>query len=395
MAGISKTLSMTCLLLCSTVMSFADQLHQLPSGIEDSATYIDEFNSAPVAVDPSDNANIEIINERYDTGQVKIRREVTQDKDGNYIQHGEWRAFDRTGNQLAVGRYQNGIPDGRWTYVHSAEASKLYTTIPYKNFEAPFTSAATLRVGQLHGTWTITDSQRRKISVVEVIDGKRNGLCKLYFPQGQLMQEIPFVQGQIHGQLRQWDAQGNLIVDDTYQKARKLANRVGYDKTGKKKSEGVYLHPEMVLVDPDDWWRAQPATYKMIGDPKRHGGWTEWHENGKYKVVGRYSYNQRDGEVTWRYPNGQKQVSGSYRGGVEYGIWLWWHDNGQKMAQGYFDRGSPTEMWTFWRANGLISQKLHASEITLEILKSELNASFGNEDSTADRRNDDIFGFHR
>ena len=41
-----------------------------------------------------DGAEIEVIRERYPNRSVKIEREVTQDAEGNYVNHGSWKMWD-------------------------------------------------------------------------------------------------------------------------------------------------------------------------------------------------------------------------------------------------------------------------------------------------------------
>ena len=330
----------------------------------------------------SDEGEIEVITREYITGPTKVRREVKRDQAGNYVNHGEWRAFGEDGISIAVGRYRNGLPDGRWTYVHSATTSELYSKTPYNKFTGPFTSTATLQNGKLHGTWTIVDKEQRTISVFEFINGQRNGLCKWYFPSGQLMQEISYTQGFVDGQLRKWDADGNLILDDNYQQGRQLSLQVRYDAGGNKKSEGMYLQPQLVVDSSDDWWNAKLATYKVIGTNDRHGNWTEWHPNGQSKVIGKYIKNVRDGEFTWWYADGKRQIYGNYRNGKKHGVWVWWHRNGQKAAQGFYVDDKSTKNWAFWNPNGQLIQIEEIPQIGQLILESESPSQTGENTST-------------
>ena len=338
---------------------------------------ITKSNTTSVTSDISTEGKIEVITREYITGPAKVRREVKRDLTGNYVNHGEWRAFGEDGDPIAVGRYHNGLPDGRWTYVHSATTSQLYSKVPYNKFTEPFTSTATLQNGKLHGTWTIVDKEERTVSVFEFINGQRNGLCKWYFPSGQLMQEITYTQGLIDGQLRKWDADGNLILDDNYQKGRRHSLQVRYDAVGNKKSEGMYLRPQLVIDSSDDWWNAKLATYKVIGTNDRHGNWTEWHPNGQSKVTGRYVKNIRDGEFTWWYADGKRQIYGNYRNGKKYGVWVWWHSNGQKAAQGFYVNDKSTNNWAFWNPNGQLIQIEDVPQIRQLILDSESRPETG------------------
>ena len=43
------------------------------------------------------------VRERYPNGEVRVEREVLQDEDGNYVNHGAWKLFDSKGRLLAGG----------------------------------------------------------------------------------------------------------------------------------------------------------------------------------------------------------------------------------------------------------------------------------------------------
>src|SRR5690606_4804533 len=71
-------------------------------------------DKAVVAEDFASDSKVEVIRERYPNRTVKIEREVTQDADGNYVNHGTWKMWDEAGNLVAEGRYFNGQREGIW-----------------------------------------------------------------------------------------------------------------------------------------------------------------------------------------------------------------------------------------------------------------------------------------
>ncbi len=97
------------------------------SDAEAPATLGDE-QAAPVPMaDEQPTSETEVIKERYPNGSVKIEREVTQDDDGNYVNHGMFKTFDERGNLTAQGEYRNGKRQGTWIrwYRSVAEAILL------------------------------------------------------------------------------------------------------------------------------------------------------------------------------------------------------------------------------------------------------------------------------
>ena len=70
--------------------------------------------SGSTATLAGDSTPMETIRERYPDGDVKIEREVTTDADGDYVNHGAWRMWDRGGKLVAEGRYDLSRRDGQW-----------------------------------------------------------------------------------------------------------------------------------------------------------------------------------------------------------------------------------------------------------------------------------------
>src|SRR5262245_42382882 len=58
--------------------------------------------------DPSVMGEVEMVRERYPDGAIKIERQMTLDRDGNYVNHGGWKMFSTNGDVLAEGQYHFG-----------------------------------------------------------------------------------------------------------------------------------------------------------------------------------------------------------------------------------------------------------------------------------------------
>jgi antitoxin component YwqK of YwqJK toxin-antitoxin module len=315
-----------------------------------------------LAADPE--APMEVVQERYPSGKVKIRREVTLDQLGNYVAHGEWNMWDEAGNLIATGQYRNGERQGTWTRLHQPGDSELFSEVPYKEFRPPFTSRATFENGKLHGKWTISDSEQRTISEFEYINGLLHGLSIWNYASGQLMREVVFRDGLVDGYLHQYDRTGQLTIDETYQQGRKLAPKIEHDKAGRKQSEGIYLHAQFAIESMDDWWNARPVKYAPVGRDVKHGCWTAWYPNGQKRTEGIYEHDLPEGQFTWWFQNGQQAVNGNFRKGKPHGVWTWWHENGQKATSGQYTDGEPSGAWIYWQEDGQLAEKTDFSAAT-------------------------------
>lgn len=349
-----------------------DDVPPPPAVLEDSsasqpapiAVSVSTAESSPAAeaqqVKPAPAINdesVEIIRERRADGTIKNIRHMVQDAEGNYIKHGLWQQLDEQGEVIAEGKYVDNQRHGTWRRTVDAKDSKLFAEEPYSKFKGPFVSEATLNHGQLHGSWTIYDSENQKISVIEFADGKRHGTAVWMHPNGKTMQSSTFVDGVIDGELNRFDEEGKVAATEVYQAGRKVESQVDFYENKQKRSETKFLHPQLVIATFDDWWNVKLATFGTQGKALQHGTWTTWHENGQKKEQGTFDFGKRVGKFMAWHPNGQKASEGMYEDGKQHGNWTWWHANGQKQTSGHYTHGRRTGDWAWWNQEGRLEER--------------------------------------
>jgi antitoxin component YwqK of YwqJK toxin-antitoxin module len=332
--------------------------------------------SRPKVLDESDESTsvnpseTEVVTERYPDGAVKIEREVTQDAQFNYINHGAWEMWDQAGNPVAQGEYENNNRTGTWIrWYRTLADGSLLTKAPYQQFATPFISQATFSNGRLDGAWTIYDGKKRKISQWEFVDGKRHGKAIWWHANGRKMREVSYRDGEIDGELVEWGPEGSVLVKDTYQFGRKVASKTANHPGGKKKSEGVYLFAKDVEQTPDDWWNCKPQVTIKQGKDERHGPWTSWYSNGQRQMEGTFEHDVQVGQFTWWHNNGQKSLEGRFETGKQDGPWTWWYASGQRSIRGEYVHGNPTGRWTWWKEDGKVAQSAdlsHSEGVVIE-----------------------------
>ena len=225
----------------------------------------------------------------------------------------------------------------------------------------PFVSQATFENDKLNGFWTIYDGKLKKISQWRFVDGKRHGLSVWWHTNGRKMREIEFRDGDIDGSLIEWGPEGAVLLKESYQAGRKLAQKTSTYKDGKKKSEGMYLFAKDTEKSPDDWWNCKLETTVKTGKDEKHGAWTAWHASGQRQLEGTYEHDVQVGLFTWWHANGQKNLEGRYDHGKQDGTWTWWYATGQKSIEGVYAAGNPTGRWTWWREDGQVAQSADLS----------------------------------
>jgi antitoxin component YwqK of YwqJK toxin-antitoxin module len=308
---------------------------------------------------PEKAANIvtELIKERYPSGSVKLEREVAQDREGNFVLHGAYRQYDERGALICEGTHEQGQPSGTWKRYYAAGAAPLFTTSPYKEFQAPFTSQASFENGQLHGKWTITDLKQRRISEIEFVDGQRHGKAAWYYPNGAILSQATYDRGRVHGDVTKWGPDASLLGKETYTHGRKLAPKVDYYDGEHKRSEVFVLHAPLVVKTFDNFNTATLAVFEQRGADEKFGPFRVWHPTGQLARQGEFRYNLPVGKTSWFYANGQKQMEGTYVDGKQEGTWTWWHQNGLKQIEGDYLDGVAIGKWSWWKEDGKLAQR--------------------------------------
>ena len=299
----------------------------------------------------------EIVRERYDNRKVKVEREVVQDKEQNYINHGKYKTFDPSGKTIVEGRYKYGEMDGVWTRLYYTRDSELLNKAPFNQGQLPLVSQANFVEGKLHGKWVIFDAHKRRLCEWEFTDGKRDGVSTWWYASGMKMREIGYKDGVIDGELNEWDRSSQQVTNDTYVDGSRVATKTETFANRTKRAEGTVLYPKLVLEGPDNWLECRLATYSQDGQPVKHGVWTSWYANGQKKLEGQYEKDVPTGKFTWWHENGQKSLQAHYRDGKKHGSWIWWHDNGLKSIQGEYAGDTPINNWLWWKESGKVAQR--------------------------------------
>jgi antitoxin component YwqK of YwqJK toxin-antitoxin module len=304
----------------------------------------------------------ELIKERFPNGSVNVERRVTQDAQGNYVNHGSWKMWDQRGNPVAQGAYDFGTRTGVWTrwYRTTAEID-LFTKAPYAQFTGPFISQASFKHDQLDGVWTIYDNKTRKISQIRFADGKRHGSAAWWYASGRKMREAEYRDGALDGQFNEWSPEGKLTIKETFQAGRKMAVKTSTHPSGRKKSEGTYLFAKETVQSPDDWWNCRLLVTSKSGPEEKNGTSKSWFDNAQLQMEGSYERDVQVGTFSWWHANGQRAQEGRFDSGKQDGSWTWWYPTGQKSIAGEYTHGTPTGRWTWWKEDGRVVQSADLS----------------------------------
>ena len=337
--------------------------HDLPDAIFASKQTLPAQSMADTLADDSffreetEEKRVETIVERYSDGAKKVSRQVTQDEDLNYVNHGTWATWNQHGEKVSEGEYRLGKRHGRWTRLHSAAELRKANFPIRSDFQQPFLSEAHFRDGQLDATWRITDRHGRPVAQWEFDEGKLHGVAVLYFANGSDQYKVHYEHGVLHGALSHRNESGKLVRSREFRHGQELALRQERHPNGTVVVEGTILRAKRDVELEVDWWKARVHTTfsEPRGEDIRYGKWTFRHPNGTKKLELSFKEDLPQGPVLGWHPNGQKLVAGHYLNGEKHGEWTWWHTNGQKHLEGRFADGAALGQWIEWRDSGRVA----------------------------------------
>jgi antitoxin component YwqK of YwqJK toxin-antitoxin module len=314
-------------------------------------------------------SEIEIVQERYSNGKVKIERETTLDDKGNYVNHGTMKVWDINGKLVVEGNFNMGKRNGEWTCEYSRDTAKHLRRHPFIQFKAPFVAQVNYVDGTLQSKWTILDANQTKCSLVSLENGKRHGPVIDWLPSGDVYRQSNYQDGLLVGKVFQRSPQGELNIIAEYVDGRQIiTKKTTFPNKRDIKTEATFLGPTLMTTSPDNFWNGQFAEYEPVGEEIKHGSWKTSYPNGQAQLEGYFEQDKEDGMFTWWHSNGQKAVQGKYRDGLQHGEWIWWHENGQKATVGGYQYGVQSGLWRKWDPNGRLEKKMACKDEKMETL---------------------------
>ena len=193
--------------------------------------------------------------------------------------------------------------------------------------------------------------------------GRRQGLWRDFYPNGQLRYEGQFKNDRCKGTFKYYDEQGNLKATNEFDKSGERALNKTYAPNGRMVATGYYQNQKK-----DGEWRyydANSGQLRLVEDNKdgKVHGWSRLYnpQNGvlseetqyvegqpeglcrKYSDTGvllmecRYHNRMLDGPVKSFYPNTALKEEGQYANGQKTGVWKTYNEDGDIIAEEAFD----------------------------------------------------------
>jgi antitoxin component YwqK of YwqJK toxin-antitoxin module len=186
----------------------------------------------------------ETLREQYDDGKKRVEREVAYYSDNHFEADGTYREFYPNEQLFVEGRFRNGRQDGEWTFYH--ENGQLNRKATYSNgqpdgawevlrADGTLSAKRSFRNGLRHGDWITYDASGQKpLREEHYVDGKAEGVWKIWHANGQQRQQLGFKQGQLDGTSIEWDENGEKRVEVSYADGKLNGARTLWLKDGRK-----------------------------------------------------------------------------------------------------------------------------------------------------------------
>jgi antitoxin component YwqK of YwqJK toxin-antitoxin module len=261
---------------------------------------------------------IEVIEERYADGTLKLRREVRRDRDG-IVNHGLFESWHPNGQISQSGRTLDGRWDGlvvlRWDNGHLKEENE------YKRG---------VRNGKCNQYWK---NEMPKL-VSNYKDGTLDGPFVDYrFGPEKKSREGAYAAGKEDGPWKEYDENGIVVSEGPYAAGVKQGLWIHRHPSGKTKTEDGYR------------------------DGQLDGTCREYSEAGVLIAEANYKAGKSDGlRVEW-FPSGVKRSETTYAAGLPNGRSTVWFETGAKQVEGEMKDGKRNGRWTYWNADGSINKE--------------------------------------
>ncbi len=264
--------------------------------------------------------------------------------------------------------YVNGKREGK-AYFYYPDG-KLHKVINYKDNYAHGLAFEYAPDGRIITVITYSYGNPIEADAINRYDsqGKKHGLWREYYPNGQIKWEATYSHGKLNGYYKEYSPYGALVKYERYKNGKllQLAQKNAKTKAitgnlqlieeyypdGKLKHVGTYsdtipvgihrYYSESGKLDSAVWYGdlGQKLGTGMV-DSLGHktGKWTLFYDDGKIMAIGKYQNDKRTGEWTFFYKNGQILQKGYYSDGQPDGQWLLYYKDGNLLREENYIQG--------------------------------------------------------
>lgn len=271
---------------------------------------------------------------------------------------------ERPGRSTLISKelYINDKKEGDAYYYH--QTGELNEIVSYKNgkkegYAKEFDKDSTIiTLKQFQDNYMIS---RERINRTDA-NGLKQGTFKSFFEDGTVRKEENYLEGELHGYLREYDEEGKLlqtlrydrgaVIEEIDEEAKEIIDfKRTFDEQGRLIFSGGYK--EGVPIGIHRFFdttgtvvnayiyneKGQKISEGIVDEQgNRKGAWTDLYPGGEVRAKGAYSNNKQTGEWTFYFLNGSVEQRGNFLNGRYDGQWTWYYESGQVWREeSYFN----------------------------------------------------------
>lgn len=340
---------------------------------------------------------------------------------GEFIPVGDAEVYHDTGALAAVGKYENGLRTGFWTYYNDygvknemeeySQGKLSGKYVYYYDTGIPATEAV-YKDDKLNGEVKRYFRSGDLLSIENYKDNKQDGRSTGYYRNGQKEYDADYKDGMLDGQVNEFYADGAKESESTFKADKKTGKATTYYRNGKLRSEYTYVdgkpdgafksyHPngnvseegtdkdgyvvgEYKIYSPDGKLNEvtnYDASGKLNGTLKSYDAdeklYYEW-EYTKGEITA-YKYYNKKGEIvgqgkrkltkfpfTGFYPDGTKKFEGDYEGSQQNGVWKYFDRYGNVETENNYKNGELNGVTTEYYGNGKVKNVVSYTDGLME-----------------------------
>lgn len=269
--------------------------------------------------------------------------------------------FDSAGTVISEETYVDDLREGMARYYHGN--GLLQKEVPFKQGKEEGRGYEYAEDGRLTALLSYGAGLLRKREDINKVDemGLKQGPWKLFHPNGKVKWEGAYVDGELQGICKEYDAQGGLKdllkydrgvkdpqaaqaqmveIKRTYHANGKVATLGSFSRTGKKEGlfraydeQGVAIAASIYAADV----LISEGSVNDVG--ALEGEWTEYYVTGEKRASGTYKAGRKEGDWTFFHRNGSIEQKGKYQNGQAQGTWVWFYEGGAKHREELYRKG--------------------------------------------------------
>jgi antitoxin component YwqK of YwqJK toxin-antitoxin module len=274
-----------------------------------------------------------------------------------------WAYFDLNGNPASIGFYDQGVPTGPWEYYYTGgevaaegffAAGEKDSLWVFFHPEGAWMARGKYAVGREEGLWEFFDEQGNLTETVFYVNGiahgpgtqhamhngqpyvsarfhwengLEHGRRESYAPEGNLLEQGEFVQGEKVGEWKYFHANGQLMYTETYQDGKLWHLSPMVTLRGESRPQGTFFEGEgfRKLLGPN----GELVSEGPYQQGKANGLWKAYHPSGALQAQGLMQQGEKQGSWEYFYPNGKIEVRGEYQAGQATGTWSFYNKKGK------------------------------------------------------------------